>query len=60
VGYELGWACALYKPILCLYRPHTGRRLSAMIAGSQAIATAAYSDMGQARGIIRQFLANLT
>jgi nucleoside 2-deoxyribosyltransferase len=60
VGYELGWACALYKPILCLYRPHTGRRLSAMIAGSQAIATAAYSDMGQARGIILQFLANLT
>lgn len=25
VGYELGWAVALGKPILCLFRPQSGR-----------------------------------
>lgn len=58
VGYELGWACALNKPVLCLYRREIGKRLSAMIAGSDTIVTAQYSDMEQARKIIRQFIAN--
>jgi nucleoside 2-deoxyribosyltransferase len=57
VGYELGWACALNKPILCLFRPENGKRLSAMIAGSNGIVTAGYSDIDQAKEIIRQFLA---
>ncbi len=56
VGYELGWACALNKPVLSLFRPAAGKRLSAMIAGSDAIVTAPYSDIGQAREIIRQFI----
>lgn len=56
VGYELGWACALNKPVLSLYRSATGKRLSAMIAGSDAIVTAQYSDINQAREIIRQFI----
>ena len=58
VGYELGWAAALNKPVLCLYRQENGKRLSAMIAGSKAIITAPYCDMDQAREIIRQFIAN--
>jgi 2'-deoxynucleoside 5'-phosphate N-hydrolase len=57
VGYELGWACALNKPVLAMYRPAIGKRISAMIAGSHAIVTAQYSDIDQAKGIIRQFLA---
>jgi 2'-deoxynucleoside 5'-phosphate N-hydrolase len=60
VGYELGWACALKKPVLCLYRPENRKRLSAMIAGSDTIVTAPYSDMDQAKEIIRQFIANLS
>ena len=34
VGYELGWATALAKPVLCLYRTLFGRPLSAMIGGN--------------------------
>ncbi|XP_021572265.1 2'-deoxynucleoside 5'-phosphate N-hydrolase 1 [Carlito syrichta] len=34
VGYELGRAVALNKRILCLFRPQTGRVLSAMIGGA--------------------------
>ncbi|XP_057554211.1 2'-deoxynucleoside 5'-phosphate N-hydrolase 1 [Hippopotamus amphibius kiboko] len=34
VGYELGRAVALQKPILCLFRPQSGRVLSAMIRGA--------------------------
>ena len=60
VGYELGWATALHKPVLCLYRPATGKKLSAMIAGSAAIVAAPYSDMNQAKKIIRQFIENFS
>uniref|UniRef100_A0AC11ESI6 2'-deoxynucleoside 5'-phosphate N-hydrolase 1 n=1 Tax=Ovis aries TaxID=9940 RepID=A0AC11ESI6_SHEEP len=34
VGYELGRAVALRKPVLCLFRPKSGRVLSAMIRGA--------------------------
>ncbi|XP_037382557.1 2'-deoxynucleoside 5'-phosphate N-hydrolase 1-like [Talpa occidentalis] len=34
VGYELGRAVALNKQILCLFRPRSGRGLSAMIRGA--------------------------
>lgn len=34
VGYEIGRAVHLKKNILCLFRPNTGKRLSAMIAGA--------------------------
>jgi 2'-deoxynucleoside 5'-phosphate N-hydrolase len=58
VGYELGWATALGKPVLCLYRKRSDRPLSAMIAGSQGIQTAAYSSMDEAKGIIESFIKN--
>ncbi|KAM3862886.1 5-hydroxymethyl-dUMP N-hydrolase [Diretmus argenteus] len=35
VGYELGHATAMKKRILCLFRPSSGRSLSAMIRGAQ-------------------------
>jgi len=36
VGYEIGMARSLKKPITCLYRPSCGRLLSAMIRGAEA------------------------
>lgn len=57
VGYELGWACALGKPVLALHRPEVGKRLSAMIAGSEGIVTAVYSTVDEAKAIIRDFLS---
>jgi nucleoside 2-deoxyribosyltransferase len=56
VGYELGWATALKKPVLCLYQTISGRSLSAMIAGSPGIRTAAYSSMDEAKAIIQEFI----
>ena len=56
VGYELGWACALGKPVLALYRPHSEKRLSAMVAGSPGIITAEYATAHQAGEIMRGFI----
>jgi len=36
VGYEIGRSIEWGKPVLCLYRPTEGRRLSGMIAGCSA------------------------
>lgn len=56
VGYELGWATALSKPVLCLHRTISGRTLSAMIAGSPGIQTAVYSSMDEAETIVGKFI----
>jgi nucleoside 2-deoxyribosyltransferase len=56
VGYELGWATALNKPILCLHRTKAGRPLSAMIGGSPGIQTAAYFSMDEAKKIMEEFI----
>ena len=42
VGYEIGYAEALGKPILCLYRRQEGRRLSAMIGGNRKLKIVEY------------------
>lgn len=60
VGYELGWACALHKPILALYRSKEGKQLSAMIVGSRSMITVDYETMGQAKQIIGEFILNCT
>jgi 2'-deoxynucleoside 5'-phosphate N-hydrolase len=49
VGYELGWASALKKPVFCLYRPAPDRSLSAMIAGSPGLEIAVYSSIEEAQ-----------
>ena len=56
VGYELGWATVLGKPILCLYRTISGQPLSAMIAGSPGVQTAAYSSLDEAKTIMKEFI----
>jgi nucleoside 2-deoxyribosyltransferase len=59
VGYELGRAVTLGKPVLCLYRNISGRPLSAMIAGSPGIRTAAYSSMDEAERIMGAFFREI-
>jgi 2'-deoxynucleoside 5'-phosphate N-hydrolase len=56
VGYELGCAVALKKPVLCLYRPVSNRPLSAMIAGNPNIQVTEYSSIEEAKSIIEQFI----
>jgi hypothetical protein len=57
VGYELGWAVAWNKPVLCLHRHMRERPLSAMIAGSPGVRTAAYIAIDEAKKIIRDFIS---
>jgi 2'-deoxynucleoside 5'-phosphate N-hydrolase len=42
VGYEIGRAVAAGKKVICLYRTHEGKRLSAMIAGCPDISVITY------------------
>jgi nucleoside 2-deoxyribosyltransferase len=56
VGYELGCAVSMGKPVLCLHRPVAGRPLSAMVAGSGGIRTAAYADLDEAMKMVVSFL----
>lgn len=55
VGYEIGRAIENGKPILCLFRPQEGKRLSAMIAGSPDIANAEYKTLDDALRVIDTF-----
>jgi nucleoside 2-deoxyribosyltransferase len=56
VGYEIARAEALGKPVLCLYRPAAGRRLSAMLAGNPAVRCEIYEDAEDLRPILERFL----
>jgi 2'-deoxynucleoside 5'-phosphate N-hydrolase len=60
VGYELGRATAMKKPVLCLHRAIAGHPLSAMIAGNPGIQTAAYSSMNEAATIMEEFIRKTT
>jgi nucleoside 2-deoxyribosyltransferase len=55
VGYELGCAVSMEKPVLCLHRPHPDRPLSAMVAGSPGIRTEAYGNLDEAMKIVEAF-----
>ncbi len=55
VGYEIGRAVENGKKVLCLFRPGSGRVLSAMITGCPDIQLANYSSFGDAKKIISEF-----
>ena len=55
VGYEIACASGWRKPILCLYRLNSHRRLSAMIAGCPQAIVKSYRDMLQLNAILTEF-----
>lgn len=59
VGYEIGRAVESGKKILCLYRPNSDKKLSAMIAGCPDIILAHYKNPEQAKKYISDFIKNL-
>jgi nucleoside 2-deoxyribosyltransferase len=59
VGYEIARAEGLGKPVLCLYRPGTGRRLSAMLAGNPRLRCVAYAGVTELGPILDRFLSSL-
>jgi len=58
VGYELGKAEVMRKPVLCLFNPSKGRRLSAMISGNKEFRVITYIKLEQAFLAIEQFISN--
>jgi nucleoside 2-deoxyribosyltransferase len=59
VGYELGRADELGKPVLCLYCIENGDNLSAMIGGNMAFKVSDYTDIESAFRAIDGFFAGL-
>jgi len=57
VGYEIGYALDLEKPVLCLYRK--GVVVSKMITGNphRLLTVLEYEDMEEAEGNLREYLA---
>ena len=60
VGYEVARAEGLGKPVLCLYRPVTGRPLSAMLAGHSGIRCEVYGSAAELGPILNRFLSPLS
>lgn len=60
VGYEIGRAEAMDKPIVCLYRPEPDRRLSAMLTGNPALECRPYHDPEELETYLKVFLEALS
>ena len=59
VGYEIAKAHELNKPVLALYCPQPGRRLSSMIKGSPNVEVFEYTDVHETQPAIHKFVAAL-
>lgn len=55
VGYEIGRAIEMKKPVLCLFREDAGHYLSAMIAGSEGVAVHYYKNLDEAKLVFDAF-----
>jgi 2'-deoxynucleoside 5'-phosphate N-hydrolase len=56
VGYEIGRAVETGKKILCLFRPESGKNLSAMITGCSNLKLVNYKTLEDAKLAINSFL----
>jgi 2'-deoxynucleoside 5'-phosphate N-hydrolase len=55
VGYEIGIAEGMNKPILCLFRNRGTKKLSAMIAGNSKLHVLRYESFADAIGYLDNF-----
>jgi len=58
VGYEIGRAVELGKPVLSLYRSGTEFSLSAMVSGSEGVRMIQYERLDELTGPIRTFISS--
>jgi nucleoside 2-deoxyribosyltransferase len=56
VGYEIGRAVEAGIKVLCLFRPASGKNISAMIAGCDDLEFVNYSGLEEAKVAIANFL----
>ncbi len=59
VGYEIGRAVESGKNILCLFRPNSGKNISAMIAGCKGLELKHYEKLEEVQTAISEFLKPL-
>lgn len=55
VGYEIGRAVEWKLPVLCVFRTEHGRRISAMIAGSEGVQMEEYREVADLPRIFGTF-----
>jgi len=55
VGYEIGRAIEMGKPVLCLYDTRSGKALSAMIAGSDKVKMKLYKQVEDIEEILDEY-----
>lgn len=60
VGYEIGRAVEMGKKVLCLFRPDSGKNLSAMIGGCIDLKLVNYTTSEEAKLAIDKFLIKIT
>ena len=56
VGYEIGRAVESGKKVLCLFRPESGKNLSAMISGCEDLHLVNYRNLNDVKLAIKGFL----
>ena len=56
VGYEIGQAEAMQKPVLCFYRKLEGKSLSAMVAGNPYVKIQEYSSIEDIKSLLETSL----
>ena len=56
VGYEIGRAVESGKKVLCLFRPDSGKNLSAMIAGCPGLELVNYRNLADVKIVLANFL----
>jgi hypothetical protein len=59
VGYEIGVAERLGKPILCLFNNTKGKMLSAMLSGNPRILLRHYTEFDEAKCFMDDFINQL-
>ena len=57
VGYEIGRAIELGKPVLCLFNTKSEYTVSAMIAGSEGVEMVYYEDPEELKNSLVQFIS---
>lgn len=57
VGYEIGRAIEMGKPVLCLFNNKSGSPLSAMISGSEGVQMHYYTDPDELSDVFREFIS---
>lgn len=59
VGYEIGYAEAKGKKIICLYEEMEGKRLSAMLSGNKSFSVLTYKGLDDLKSKLGTFIKSL-